>query len=78
MSLVLWHIMSPWTYREVPVDVGHLDVQVEAEDQEEDSCHYKGTAADKLKEVDSSTGRTHHDSLYADESNEWEDLKWVK
>lgn len=49
--------------------MGHLGVQVEAEDQEEDSRHYEGTAADKLKEVDPSTGRTHHDSLYADESN---------
>lgn len=62
--------MSPRTYREAPVDVGHLNVQVEAEDQEEDSCHHKGTAADKLKEVDASTGRTHHDGLYADEANE--------
>lgn len=49
--------------------MGHLGVQVEAEDQEEDSRHYEGTAADKLEEVDPSTGRTHHDSLYADESN---------
>lgn len=51
--------------------MGNLIVQVEAEDQEEDSSHYEGTAADKLKEVDPSTGRTHHDSLYADESNKW-------
>ncbi len=71
MSLVLWHIMCPCTYREAPVDVGHLGVQVEAEDQEEDSRHHEGTAADKLEEVDPSTGRAHHDSLYADESNKW-------
>lgn len=49
--------------------MGHPDVQVEAEDEEEDSCHDEGTAADKLEEVDASTGWTHHDSLYADESN---------
>lgn len=49
--------------------MGHPDVQVEAEDEKEDSCHDEGTAADKLEEVDASTGRTHHDSLYADESN---------
>lgn len=49
--------------------MGHPDVQVEAEDEEEDPCHHEGTAADKLEEVDASTGRTHHDSLYADESN---------
>lgn len=55
--------------REAPVDVGHLGVQVEAEDEEEDSRHHEATAADKLEEVDPSTGRTHHDCLYADESN---------
>lgn len=49
--------------------MGHPDVQVEAEDEEEDSRHDKGTAADKLEEVDASAGRTHHDSLYADESD---------
>lgn len=65
-----------WTYREAPVYVGHLGVDVEAEDQEEDSCHHKSTAADKLKEVDPSTGGTHHDSFYADEADEWKDLKW--
>lgn len=48
--------------------MGHLSVQVETEDDEEDSRHDEGTAADKLEEVDPSTGRTHHDSLYADES----------
>lgn len=58
------------TYREAPVDVGHLGVQVEAEDKEEGSCHHKGTAADKLKEVDPSTAGTQHDSFYADECNE--------
>ena len=50
--------------------MGHLGVQVEAEDQEEHPCHHKGTAADKLKEVDASTGGAHHDGLYADESDE--------
>ena len=50
--------------------MGHLGVQVETEDQKEHSCHHEGTAADKLKEVDPSTGRAHHNSLYADESNE--------
>ena len=49
--------------------MGHLGVQVEAEDQKEDSRHHEGTAADKLEEVDPSTGRTHHDCFYADESN---------
>lgn len=67
---VQWQI-SLCAYREAPVDMGHLGVQVEAEDQEEDSCHHEGTAADKFKEVDPSTGRTHHDCLYADESNKW-------
>lgn len=62
------------SYRETPVDMGHLSVQVETEDQEEYSCHHKGTAADKLEEIDSSTRWTHHDSLYADESNQWQDL----
>lgn len=51
--------------------MGHLGVQVEAEDQEEDSRHHEGTAADKLEEVDPSTGRAHHDGLYADEANKW-------
>lgn len=55
--------------------MGHLGVQVEAEDQEEDPCHHEGTAADKLKEVDPSAGRAHHDSLYADESNEGQHLR---
>lgn len=50
--------------------MGHLSVEVEAEDQKEDSRHHKGTAADKFKEVDASTRRTHHDGLYADESDE--------
>ena len=62
--------MLPCTYREVPVDVGDLEMEVEAEDQEENSCYHEGTAADKLKEVNSSTGRAHHDGLYADESDE--------
>ena len=62
--------IPPSTYREAPVDLGNLGVEVETEDQEENSCHHEGTAADKLKEVDASTGRTHHDGLYADESNE--------
>lgn len=70
--------MSAWTYREAPVDVGHLGVQVETEDQEEDARHHEGTAADELKEVDASTGRTHHDCLYADESNKWQDLKMTE
>lgn len=50
-------------------------MQAEAEDQEKDSRHHKGTAADKLKEVDASTWRAHHDRLYADESDEGENLK---
>lgn len=57
--------------RQVPVDKRHLGVQVEAEDEEEDSRHHEGTAADKLEEVDPSTGWALHDSLYADESDEW-------
>lgn len=57
----------------------HLDVQIEGEDQEEDSCNHKGTAADELKEVDASTGRTRHYSFYADEANERQDLeKWKR
>lgn len=58
------------TYREAPVHMGHLDVQVEAEDQEEESRYDKGTAADELEEVDSSAGRTHLDRFYADEAEE--------
>lgn len=61
--------VSAGTHRQAPVDMGHLGVQIEAEDDEEDSRHDEGTAADKLEEVDSSAGRTHHDGLYADESN---------
>lgn len=57
------------THRQAPVDMGHLGVQVEAEDDEEGPRHDEGTAADKLEEVDPSAGRTHHDGLYADESN---------
>lgn len=49
--------------------MGHLGVQIEAEDDEEDSRHDEGTAADKLEEVDPPAGRTHHDGLYADEPN---------
>ena len=37
--------ISLCAYREAPVDMGHLGVQVEAEDQEEDSRHHEGTAA---------------------------------
>lgn len=62
--------MLPCTYREVPVDLGDLEMEVEAEDQEENSCYHKGAAADKLKEVNPSTGRTHHDGFYADKSDE--------
>lgn len=64
------------TYREAPVDLGHSGVDVEAEDQEENSRHHEGTAADKLKEVDASTGGAHHYGFYADEADEWQDLKW--
>lgn len=60
---------SPSTYRQAPVNMGHPDMQVEAEDEEEDSRHDEGTAAHKLEEVDASTGWTHHDGLYTDESN---------
>lgn len=52
-----------------PVEMWHLGVHVEAEDEEEDSCHHEGTAADKLEEVDPSTGTALHDRFYADESN---------
>ena len=55
--------------------MGHPDVQVEAEDEEEDSRHDEGTAADKLEKVDATTGWTHHDGLYADESDKCQDLK---
>lgn len=45
-----------YTHRQAPVDVVHFGVQTEAEDEEEDAGDYKGTAADKLKEVDPSAG----------------------
>lgn len=48
-------------------------MDVEAENQEKNCCHHEGTAADKLKEVNSSTGRTHHDGLYADKTDERQD-----
>lgn len=51
--------------------MGHPGVQVETENQEQDPRHHEATAADKLEEVDASTRRAHHDSFYADESNEW-------
>lgn len=50
--------------------MGHPDVQVEAEDEQEDSRHDEGTAADKLEEVDASAGWAHHDGLYADEADQ--------
>lgn len=53
----------------------HLGVQVEAEDEEENPRHHAGAAADKLKEVDASAWRAHHDGLYADESNEGQHLE---
>lgn len=58
----------------------HLGVQVEAEDEEEDAGHHRGAAADKLKEVDASARRAHHDRLDADESNEGQHLRrgWVR
>lgn len=70
--------MRAGTHREAPVDVRHLGVQVEAEDEEENPRHHAGAAADKLKEVDASAWRAHHDGLYADESNEGQHLegKW--
>lgn len=55
--------------------MGHPDVQVETEDEEEDSGHDEGTAADKLEEVDASAGGAHHDGLDADEPDECQDLK---
>lgn len=64
------------TYRDAPVNLGDLDVKVQAEEQKENARHHEGTAADKLEEVDPSTDRAHHDGLYADETDEWEDLKW--
>lgn len=66
--------MRAGTHREAPVDVRHLGVQVEAEDEEENPRHHAGAAADKLKEVDASAWRAHHDGLYADESNEGQHL----
>lgn len=63
------------THREAPVDVRHLGVQVEAEDEEENTRHHAGAAADKLKEVDASARRAHHDGLYADESDEGQHLE---
>ena len=59
-----------FAYRKAPVDMGHLGVKVEAEDEQKNSCDHEGTAADKLKEVDASAGRAHHDGLYADEPDE--------
>lgn len=53
----------------------HLGVQVEAEDEEENTRHHAGAAADKLKEVDASARRAHHDGLYADESDEGQYLE---
>lgn len=67
--------MRAGTHREAPVDVRHLGVQVEAEDEEENPRHHAGAAADKLKEVDASAWRAHHDGLYADESNEGQHLE---
>lgn len=54
------------THCEVPVDVGHLGVETESEDEKQDSRHHEGTAADELKEVDCSARGTQHDCLYAD------------
>lgn len=64
-----WTVWSLCTYRQAPVDMGHPDVQVETEDEQEDRRHDEGAAADKLEKVDASTGRTHHDGLYADEAD---------
>lgn len=63
------------TDRQVPVDVGNPGVQVEGENQEEDSGHHEGAAADKLEEVDASTRGTHHDRFDANESDERKDLE---
>lgn len=53
----------------------HLGVQAEAEDEEEDTRHHAGAAADKLEEVDASARRAHHDGLYADEADERQHLE---
>ena len=62
------------TYREAPVDVGHLDVQVEAEDDQEDPGDDERAAADELKEVDAAAGRAQHDGLDADEAQQRQHL----
>ena len=54
--------------------MGHLGVQVEDEDEEEDSRDDEGAAADKLKEVDSTARGAHHDGLDADEGDERQGL----
>ena len=61
-------------YHEAPVDVGHLDVQVEAEDEEEDPGDDEGAAAGKLKEVHAPTGRAQHDGLDTDEAQQGQHL----
>lgn len=75
---VLGTALRAWTHREAPVDVRHLGVQVEAEDEEQDARHHAGTAADKLKEVDAPAWRARHDGLYADEADEGQHLVGVR
>lgn len=70
--------MRNCTNRQVPVDVWDFGVDVEAENQEENSRHHGRTAADKLKKVDPSTWSTHHDGFYADETNDRQDLETEK
>ena len=66
--------MCVCVYREAPVDVGNLDVEVEAEDEEEDAGDHEGAAADELKEVDTPAGRAQHDGLNADEPQQGQHL----
>lgn len=63
-----------YTHCQVPVDLGDPHVKVQTEQNQQDSSHHKCTTAHKLKEVEAFTRRTLHDGLYADESNQGQNL----
>ena len=66
--------MVTYTHCQVPVDLGDPHVKVQTEQNQQDSSHHKCTTAHKLKEVEAFTRRALHDGLYADESNQGQNL----
>lgn len=63
-----------YTHGQVPVNLGDPHVEVQTEQDQQDSRHHKSATAHKLKKVEAFTRGALHDGLYADERNQGQDL----